>query len=276
MEDLANDALRLVSKIISDTFESYILVHIAQSEFLVFSYKSAPEVPTIYGYVIDRTPAYLENERVCKLLFSDFLLVPSTKYEYSMGQAKKLTDIVMKKAIEPGYMKFTGKNFPPYLGLLHKPEMKGLASIRGLHLAVFSRDRCIAWIKEVQETASKPSLRPQERDYWYEDNRLNIRMIDGSVLQVNFSRAHISRTIFEVFWFLWKSNPAGAYDLSEIIDEYKKRFKDNLPTDSLGDRVSNIRATIFPPEIMSSKRVEWNYNRIKKKWIFRLNPIPLP
>ena len=68
MEDLLNDSIRLVRKILADTFEEYVLIHIAQSSFVVFSFPASPEIPTSYGYIIDRTPAFLEKEKIIKIL----------------------------------------------------------------------------------------------------------------------------------------------------------------------------------------------------------------
>ena len=63
MEDLLNDSIRLVRKILADTFEEYVLIHIAQSSFVVFSFTASPVILLLYGYIIDRTPAFLEKEK---------------------------------------------------------------------------------------------------------------------------------------------------------------------------------------------------------------------
>lgn len=117
---------------------------------------------------------------------------------------------------------------------------------------------------------NKKNYTPEERNYWYEDKQLKFRLKDGSTDQFDFSKAEISRKIFETFWYLWKSEGKGEYSKEEIIKKYKNLFKEELLNTKISEIVSNIRASIINPKETINNRIIWKFNKQKTLWIFKI------
>lgn len=267
MKNLVDDSLRLLNKILSDTYLDYLLVHIAQSRLIVFSFPVAPEIPTIYGYIVDATPNFLQKQGIITFL-SNYITLQDYKSLRLVGARNRGTDM-LKNLLQTRYQKFTGESLNPTGYSFYTPSMKSIASLRGLYFVAIDRKKAVEWLNSL----NRRILSPGDRDQWYTEEKLNIKTMDGDPKQANFSRSNILIKMFETFWNLWKLNPKGEYAREEVLKMYKKLFKEEINPDKIGHDVGNIRDKIMPKEVLESKRLEWVWDKKKKLWIFRFNPL---
>lgn len=145
MNDLIADSLRLLNKILSDTFEEYPLVHIAQNEYVVFSFPSFSKLPTGYGCVVDRTPQFLEREGVIKVLYSGKYVIFGYKNRLTMGRDRlefEASELVRCATL---YEKYVGRKID-LDGYSFFTE--GAVSIRGLRFIVVNGNAARSFIKK--------------------------------------------------------------------------------------------------------------------------------
>ncbi|MFZ5534606.1 MAG: hypothetical protein ACOY3M_00400 [Patescibacteria group bacterium] len=128
-------------------------------------------------------------------------------------------------------------------------------------------------IRERFKLSSTRSLfvTPTDRSYTYENSQLIFRLTDGSTDQFDFSRADKSRKMFEAFWDLWKKDNTGRYTIKQICESYKLVNKEEIEVvTKIGETVTNIRSTIIEPKHRIKDNVEWQFDRKKNLWIFRI------
>lgn len=268
MQDLINDSLRLLSKILSDTYEDFILIHLAQTGLTVFSYPTVPAIPTGYGYILDRTPGFLIKEGIIQVLSQDRFVIQDYKPE-PLNIHMNTTRANYISLAEIIYKKFSGQSISFKNYSFYSPvnlRINAMSS-RGLRFVVVDRKKADLWVKN--KTIGQITTSPEQRSYWYEDKQLKFRLENGGIDQLDFTTADISRKIFEVFWDLWKDG-AGIYSHSQIIERYKLLFKNNLASGKIGELVSNIRTSIIRPKPNISTRISWKFDHKLKVWIFTI------
>ena len=272
MENLDYDALRLIGKILGDTFEDNILVHISQTEYVVYSFPASAEIPSCYGYIVDRTPEYLEKKGVLKILLRNQYAVNDFRQSTIPQYQRPMIEFLAEQA-GIGYKNFTKKtrDFSHYS--FYAPALKNIAvsAARGLCFVVVNRKRAMKWMDDLKLKERQRVSFPEERPYWYEMGQLHFRLADGSTDQLDFSKAPISRKIFEAFWSLWVTDNKGEYTAEEIVKKYKEIHRETFEASKVGERVSNARTTIVNRKVTIRDRVVWEYNKTSNKWIFKLS-----
>jgi len=269
MENLVFDSFRLINKILSDTYEENVLVHISQSELLTYSFPRSPEIRTCYGYVIDRTPDYLEKVGILKILIRDDYVLPYNRFSTYESLKKFYSKI--QKSVSENYTKFTGEMGDFSRFGFFSPKQKNISesSGRGLCYVVINRERAKKWIDGFKKNDDKKVNNPEERPYWYENKQLFFRLSNGSIDQLDFAKANVSRRIFETFWFLW-TDGKGEYEVDEILKKYKDVNKIDIDSGKIGELVGNIRDKIIKPKINLRDRIIWEYNKSSKRWTFKI------
>lgn len=271
MEDLKEDARKLLEKVLSDNYEENILVHLVQTENLVCSYPNVPEIPTNYGYVIDSTPYYLQDKGVLSILTSNEFAIQKNYEDLEQeGQYVEACRNLLGKKWE----KFTKEDgIFSQLYDFYTPKSKELKEIRGLHFVVISRKKAEEWISK-QNIGEHIEI-PLGRDYFYENKHLKFKLADGSVDSFDFSNSKVGYPIFETFWQLWKANSKGEYTNDEIKRKYKELFKNDLDVSRLGEIISNLRSSIINRRPLIRNRIVWLHTRKKVdgKWIFKVFPL---
>jgi hypothetical protein len=142
----------------------------------------------------------------------------------------------------------------------------GIVDLNGLNLITI-RERL--GLPEVKKSFF---VLPQDQKYFYDHDTkaLIFQLSGGSSDQFDFSRAKISRKVFEAFWNLWKKNNNGEYSRDEVCAMYKKLHNEPILPARVGEIVSNIRSTIINPKILIKDKLEWGFDQDKQCWIFRI------
>jgi len=271
MENLKYDCLRLINRILSDTFEDFVIVHLAQSEFEVFSYPGSPEIPTAYGYVIDRTPQYLEREGVLKILYNGNFVISDYFNRLATTPTQKQFHDILVTVLQRSYREFTGSVWDFSLYSITTPTQKNIApnGARGLVYVVIDRKKATNWKEKTLNEASQTISSQQQRPFWYENRQLFFKLANGSVESLDFSKAEQSRKIFEAFFYL-SSDGVGKYTSDKIALKYKQLHKGELEVSRIGELVSNVRDKIVKPKVSISDRIEWKFDKSSGEWIFKL------
>lgn len=130
-------------------------------------------------------------------------------------------------------------------------------------------------LKKFIDSISKSVLvdAPIDRKYWYDNRKLQFRLVDGSIDSFDFSKAEISRKLFEAFYELWRADGSGEYLITEVAQIYKKLHHEDLIVGRIGEIVSNIRHSIINPKTSISKGIEWRSNGKGSRWIFKIHPL---
>ncbi|OGK11318.1 hypothetical protein A2768_01510 [Candidatus Roizmanbacteria bacterium RIFCSPHIGHO2_01_FULL_37_16] len=110
------------------------------------------------------------------------------------------------------------------------------------------------------------------KKYWYENGRLTFKLPTGSFDQINFSKAEKSKKVFEAFWYLWEKGEKGEYNKQQVLDMYKRLHNESpWNRNAIGVTVSNIKSKIIGQKSFIFKKIEWQFDYHKQKWIFRIN-----
>lgn len=274
MDNIEKDSFILLDYILSHTYEDDILVHIAQNRVRRFSYDyDRVALPTIFGYIVERVPAYLEKAGILKILTSDYFVIHRSKYVHTNTKWARLNYLV-KANIQAGYKKFTKQEKLLQGYTVYKPQMMNISSIRGFNFVVIKRAKAKDWMDKIVKRVKRDKIStPQERDYYYEDKQLKFNLEGGGDDQFDFSKAEISRKLFESFWYLWKGDGKGEYTREQVVKKYKELHKEELSIGKIGEIVSNIRASIINPKPVINGRIKWKFEPRKSLWIFKISPL---
>lgn len=273
MKNVTKDALVLATNIINSLLPSKKLeiVNIAIKEPETFTIQGYPSIPLSFGYEYNDTPTLLEQGGV-----------------------------ILGKTVGWWYVGINSKNSNWYRNRPQEIDLDGNIDEMAQKIGLINSDEVIEYylnipkddigprksgqmailINKVKlqtfiDSISKSVLvdAPIDRKYWYDNRKLQFRLADESIDSFDFSKAEISRKLFEVFYELWKGDGIGEYAVVDIAQRYKKLHHEELATNSIGEIVSNIRASIINPKPTISKGIEWRFKRKGSLWIFKIHPL---
>lgn len=271
MENLIKDSISLLKNLLSDTFGEYLLTHIAnvtQSKIKFPDGYRLSGVSAIYGYDVNDTPGFLENEGVLRILSSGYLAIHDSQAGHLAGDSRRNNDM-LHELVPNKYKKFTGQTGQFAAYTFYMPYERTRLPLKGLHWVVINRRRADDWVSKIENRLVAAKIQsPDQRNFWYESQQLKFKLKDGSFDQVDFSKAKTSRELFEAFWHLWKAGGSGEYSRQQIANMYQKLFDKDLQLDRIGEIVSNIRKSMINPVL--TNLIEWKWDRKKNAWIFKI------
>lgn len=218
--------------------------------------------PSVYGYSYDLTIFLLEKLGVIEAKSPQkwYICTSSDKSDPKINEYDK--ELVSLVAREKGYLE---PDLHFVLIFLDYPD----GFFQGHFSILVNKLKLEDFIRLHGDIKNREELSPQEMGYWYSSGQLKFRLSNGEVDQFDFSKADLSRKVFESFWNLWKGDGEGKYSKEQIIDEYKKSFGTELESGRIGEIISNIRASIIYPKKQIKNRLVWKFNRKNQKWLFR-------
>lgn len=268
MNNLLKDSTQLAESILDTVLPSaeWTVVNIAKHPEKVFSVPDDNEVPDCFGYTFDNVPKYLEENGVieAKVPNAWFIRFYDSNNRSDIPVPKAVVkDSIGEVARKKGYI---SESMIGYYHHNRAYDENYNRTIKGA-MAILVNVEALKKLLQIEEK------HPKDRDYWYEDRQLKFRLAGGGTDQFDFTKAEMSRKIFETFWTLWNSSASGEYQVSQVISKYNELFKETLESGRIGEIVSNIRASIINPKPVIKDRLEWRFDRKNKSWIFKISPL---
>lgn len=270
-KNVIKDAVNLATNILNSLSpdKDWGIVNIALNKSDEFLLKNYPSIPPSFGYTQNETPNFMEDNNVTEGETSGWWYVGISKrnsqWDRIRPQEITLDDGIESVAQEKGYIKNNTIIKYYVLGDDWGPRRHGQMAI------LTNKNKLQAFIDKFSKGVLIDA--PIDRKYWYANRQLQFRMTDGGVDGFDFSKAEISRKLFEAFYDLWKSDGVGDYAVADIAKIYKKLHHEDLIVGRIGEIVSNIRPSIINPKTSISKGIEWRSKRTGSRWIFKIHPL---
>lgn len=220
------------------------------------------KIPKSFGYSYDQTIFVLEKSGafLAKTAHKWYIKTAAEKDDDKLIEDNNLSEAVRREK----YL-LTQQN------LFFFPHIYHHLSYQGQHAVLINTVKLHDFIVTQAQVHTKIIQAPIERDYWYEGGQLKFKLADGSIDQLDFSKARVSKKLFEAFWSLWQSDGTGRYSSAIVIQTYMKLHKgEELGAGRIGEIVSNIRPSIINPKITLKNRLEWQFDRKTNEWIFKV------
>lgn len=272
--DVVQDALKLASNILKSLLsdEKLAIVNIAIGDRGVFFFGEYPSIPQSFGYKHDKTLILLRQHGIIEGETIGWWYIGITKISSYLRKTLpvdlSMDDNISRIARKKGQID-EDEAIDYYYNVSKEdagPKMHGQVAI------LVNKKMLENFINSFSKSIQIKAL--IDRDYWYEDKQLRFRLKNGAIDQFDFSKAKVSRKIFETFFTLWQNDGVGTYRVGDIVKEYSKIFKkEYLLANRIGEIVSNIRASIINPKSLISNRIEWQFDRKNKQWIFRISSL---
>ena len=214
---LIADCRQLLENILSEAPENheFILAIVAKADKPGVIYPdSESSFPNFYGYILDRTKMYMMTD--LKVTSN----VPRQGSEMRIMTAHYLVywdKIINGQKNKPLSDKFNQMAEATWAWTSNTSKYKNA------ELIMVFRSEAREWLNKL----NKQIVPPEDRDYWYENYQLYIKLANGSYDEFDFSKAKLSRKIFETFWALWNRDGAGEYTVKQISERYKKICKES-------------------------------------------------
>ncbi len=257
------DAVELAEAIFDELYPHqssalWTVINVAKHKDKTFLVAEDSEISLSYGYNFDETIEILRDYGVFEVgekgkWFIRFL-DKSDRFDKPNTGIITDEDTINREGVKLGYVT---NEYSYYHDDKYKTE--------GLYAVLVNVKLLNKFISSVEKLLNT-------RDYWYENGQLKFLLVDGEIDQIDFSNAKQSREIFETFYALWKSNGVGEYTNQEIASKYKSLFKSDLLTGKLGEKVANIRQTMLNKKTSINNRIQWEFNKKKQTWIFKISP----
>lgn len=253
-ETVVDEAINLIKTILGSLLpgETWAAINIYQtrsSTQIILAY------PLTFPYTFDRIPELLRREGLFESIVPDYFVT-----KIGTGDVNSY-DLLTSVARSNGYI---------------GPDKKFIFTrawpARGQYSMLVNVAKLKAYLGRMSVNEVKP---PYERDYWYSNGILNVRLADGGMKQIDFSDAKNARMVFETFWSLWETNNVGLYETKQVLRMHNKMFGSGAVLEhwNIGKKVANVRSKKIDGKFLASKRILWEFDRKKSKWIFQINPL---
>lgn len=264
MNNVTKDALRL-AKIIDSHLPAkndWDIVNILITPEETYQDEDYKEIPTAFGYKYSGVPEYLMEEGVIESQVLGRWFIGFTDYD---PKEKEQNDYITRAAKSKGYLKGNRKiNY-------YKSEFYGHVSFgpeeRGQRAVLINRAL-------LREFINKYSINlPNERDFYYENGELKLKMQDGSDCTLDLSKAPILRPIFEAYFQLYRESNKKLFTREELLAKYKEITGQEIEWDTFIKRKSSIHGKMINTKPCLKSRIVWGFNKQEKKYIFEILPL---
>ncbi len=260
--NVVQDAVELAKAILDSLLptDRWTIVNVARNGDRIINLTNISEIPPSFGYSFDNVPRLLHQEGVIEAVVRNkwFVKVVKNKLRSSLAVDDSITSEARKKM-------YIDKNEIAkfYSGSIYTND---LPKIGGQATILINKEKLINFIKRHKDL-------PTQRDFYYENSELHIRLKDGSTTSLDLSKAKVLRPVFETYFYLFKDTGRNLFERSELLKKYKEITGEGITLSTFSDRKSAICGKMIKPKPALKDRIIWEFDNIEKKYRFEILPL---